>query len=106
DSEDDEQQVVEPQLEGANRQPGKDESREDRSGDPDRLPADGTIADVEQRIEVERDDGGRHGAGQCTGGSSPQTVPSRRCPADPNRSTALCRLDDTPGVYSALTRAA
>ena len=50
----------------AGDQRGDDEGRGDRGGERDRLPAhDEALGQAEQGVEVERDDGDRHGAEQC-----------------------------------------
>ena len=48
---------------------GRDERGGDDDGERDRLPAhDEALGEAQQRVEVERDDGDRHGAGQCIEG--------------------------------------
>ena len=45
----------------AGKEPGHDERDEDRDADRQGLPADRPVAEVGERIELERDHGGRHG---------------------------------------------
>ena len=67
DAEDDEEQVVAAKAHPAGDRAGDHEGGEDRDRDADRLEADEPVADLQQRVEVERDDGIRHGR-QCSGG--------------------------------------
>ena len=104
DAEDDEQQVVGAEVHRPRADPGQDERREDRGGHAERLPADDAVADVEEGVEVERDDGGRHVAGQCSdrirGGCGTW---SREGAATAER--RACQLADTFAVAPMLTAA-
>ena len=62
----DEQQVVEPEGAAPGDQARDDERRRDRGREREGLPAhDKALGQAEQGVEVERDDGDRHGAEQC-----------------------------------------
>ena len=68
DPDGDEDQVVGPQRRAARHEPRDDERGDDDGGDRDRLPADDEATDeMEQGVEVERDEGGRHGVGSVSG---------------------------------------
>jgi hypothetical protein len=81
DPEDDEEQVVTPQVGvggvedrrragrvrhvgPAGEEGGEEDAEEGRDGEAERLESDGAVADVEQRVEVEHDRRERHSAGQ------------------------------------------
>ena len=102
DAEDDEQEIVgaEAHRPGADR--GQRDPEEDRGRDPEGLPANDPIAKMEIRVEIEGDDGERHGRSVPTGRVGPSGGLARAC-NQPNRSRRLCQLADTWRVVLTLT---
>ena len=113
DPEGDEQQVVAAEMDSrprrivrVRREPhptgergGDQEGDEDRDRDPDRLPSDVPVADVGQGVELERDDGQRHGGSVAVAAGAGSLGPAGVGWPTPALSTRWCLgLGDGPIV--------